>query len=181
MDKVPGQCCPGKPAVKRLRIGGQEVGIAGYEEMMERVLEHVHESDDEQREALLSELRACNYVPPSSEKEYLGALWSEFRQLRAKKLGQVEEQYRGIPREEIPWFPTIDRERCTNCGVCVDFCKRGVYTTSKFPMVTNPYRCIVSCTGCKDRCDAGAISFPSLVELRETMKQLRKKYGILTD
>jgi pyrroline-5-carboxylate reductase len=26
-----------------------------------------------------------------------------------------------VPREKIPWYPTIEQELCTNCGVCVEF------------------------------------------------------------
>jgi ferredoxin len=39
----------------------------------------------------------------------------------------------------------------------------------------------VSCTGCKGSCEEGAISFPSLLELRDVMKSLRKKYDLLTE
>lgn len=162
-------------------VGSQEVGIAGFDEIVAKALEHVHGTDEEQRSVLLRELKAHSYVPAAVEKEYLAAVWAEFKTLRAQKLGQVEEQYHGIPREEIPWFPTIDYEKCTSCGVCAEFCKRGVYTMDDAPKVTDPYRCVVSCTGCKGQCKEGAISFPTLIELREVMKELRKKYGILTD
>ena len=34
--------------------------------------------------------------------------------------------WRGILREEIPWYPTIDPDRCTGCRTCVDFCRNDV-------------------------------------------------------
>ena len=176
-----GPSCPGKPNTKRLRIGGQEVGIGGFDEIMAKGLEHIDDTDANQRDVILRELKVHNYVPESVERDYLNAIWAEFKQVRAKRLGQLEERYHGIPREEIPWFPRIDYKRCTGCGVCVKFCQKGVYTFDEKPHVTNPYRCVVSCTGCKDQCPEDVISFPSLVELRDIMKSLRKKYGLLTE
>lgn len=164
---------------KRLVVGGQEVGIAGFDSIMAKGLEHIDGSDEEQRRAILDELKASNYVPEAVEKEYLRAVWEEFREIRAKRLGHIEEKHKGIPREEIHWFPSIDDNKCTSCGACAKFCKRGVYTLDDKPHVTNPYRCVVSCTGCQKTCPDGAISFPTLVSLREELKALRKKYGIL--
>ena len=45
-----------------------------------------------------------------------------------------------IPREEIPWYPTIEQELCSNCGICVDFCTHGVYAVEDVrTMVVAPY------------------------------------------
>jgi len=91
----------------------------------------------------------------------------------------VEESYHGIPREEIQWFPTIDHKLCSSCGKCVAFCHKGVYTSvDDQPTVADPYRCVVSCTGCKSQCPEGAISFPTLVQLRDQLKALRAKHGM---
>jgi NAD-dependent dihydropyrimidine dehydrogenase PreA subunit len=43
-------------------------------------------------------------------------------------------------------------------------------------IVVNPYSCIVGCTGCMAQCPAGAISFPTLVELREMLRELRAEF-----
>ena len=172
-----GPCCPGKPCAKKMLIDGQYIGIAGYDEIIAKAMERIDASDEDQKEVILRELKAQNYVPKSMERQYLMAMWGEFRKLRAQKKGQLEENYHGIPREEIQWFPKIDYERCNSCQKCVKFCQRGVYTFDDAPRVTNPYRCVVSCTGCKSQCPEEAISFPSLVELREMLKELRKKYS----
>lgn len=83
-----------------------------------------------------------------------------------------------IPREEIPWFPRIEPERCTGCGVCISFCQYKVYRESDGKAeVANPYACLVGCSGCVSQCPSQAISFPSLIELRETLKTLRAKHG----
>lgn len=178
---MPGQCCAGKPTSKRLCVGGQQVGISGYDEVMEIALNSLDSSDKEQKAILLRELKARNYVPDSLVAEYLGAIWEDFRQLRARKKGQIEERFHGIPREEILWFPTIDYEICNSCGKCFKFCQKGVYTFDDKPVVENPYRCVVSCTGCASQCTEKAISFPSFLELRDTMKELRKKYNIISE
>ncbi|MFW5985718.1 MAG: 4Fe-4S binding protein, partial [Halanaerobiaceae bacterium] len=31
------------------------------------------------------------------------------------------------PREEIPWYPEIDQEKCTGCKTCYEFCSHGTY------------------------------------------------------
>ena len=175
-----GPCCPGKKPSKRLVVSGQEVGISGYDEIIAKGMEHLKDSDEVQRSELLKELRAHNYIPDSAEKDYLNAIWAEFKKVRAHKLGQLEEQYHGIPREEISWNPIVNLEKCTGCGACVKFCQKGVYTLDDKARVTNPFRCVVSCTGCLKTCPEEAISFPSLLSLREEMKSLRKKYGILS-
>ncbi len=39
------------------------------------------------------------------------------------------------------WYPVIDRERCTHCGQCADFCLFGVFEKSDTHVkVTNPRR-----------------------------------------
>jgi NAD-dependent dihydropyrimidine dehydrogenase PreA subunit len=171
-----GPCCPGKPDVKHLKIGGQTVGISGYDEIIACGLSNLDKTDEEQKRLLLDALKKNNYVPHLMEREYLAAIWAEFKPLRAKKRGEIDEQYHGIPREEIKWFPKIDYEKCSGCGVCFRFCKRGVYSYDKVLKVENPYRCVVSCTGCMTQCEEDAISFPTLVELRDELKILRKKY-----
>jgi NAD-dependent dihydropyrimidine dehydrogenase PreA subunit len=88
-------------------------------------------------------------------------------------------EYGDIPREEIEWFPRIDKKKCTECGVCMDFCHQEVFAKDEgtdTTEVVSPYSCIVGCTGCMSQCPAGAISFPTLPELRDLLRALRAKY-----
>jgi NAD-dependent dihydropyrimidine dehydrogenase PreA subunit len=71
--------------------------------------------------------------------------------------------WRGIPREEIPWYPTINPDLCTGCSTCVDFCKNDVLELDEAAgksQVKNPYNCVVECSTCAKLCPEKAISFP---------------------
>ena len=90
----------------------------------------------------------------------------------------TSEKYHGIPREEIQWFPTIDHERCEACGICVEFCHRRVFSREdERVIVSNPFKCVVGCTGCESKCESKAISFPSMRQLAEHLRSLRAKHS----
>jgi len=87
-----------------------------------------------------------------------------------------KETYKGIPRNLIPWLPTIDDRKCIGCGKCVEYCTLGVYSHEevggeKRPVVANPNNCVVLCNGCQDICPSSAISHPSR---KETVALIRK-------
>lgn len=92
-----------------------------------------------------------------------------------------EETWHGIPRSQIPWYPTIDYEKCVSCGKCVDYCKLGTYEFEEKdgknrPIVKNPNNCVVLCTGCDSICPSGAIKHQPKKQTREIIKGLRKNY-----
>lgn len=61
----------------------------------------------------------------------------------------------------FPWFPVIDRARCTSCRQCVDFCLFGVYTFEDGRVeVRNPSGCKPHCPACARICPSAAIMFP---------------------
>ena len=70
--------------------------------------------------------------------------------------------WNGVPLDQINWFPTIDKSKCTKCFECINFCAHGVYTKNEQnePVVSEQYNCVVGCTGCQKICPVGAISFP---------------------
>jgi len=83
---------------------------------------------------------------------------------------------RPVRREKIPWFPTIDKAKCTECRVCLEYCHHAVYAWSEETggvEVRRPYECVVGCTGCEDKCAARAISFPDMYEIAELIRRLR--------
>ena len=89
----------------------------------------------------------------------------------------MEDNWRGIPRNKIDWFPTINYASCNNeCNVCLDFCPNGVYIRDGDSriIVKNPYNCMVGCNGCETICPGKAISFPFL----DILTEVKKKWGV---
>lgn len=90
-----------------------------------------------------------------------------------------DKLYLGIPRERIPWFPSIDVDKCVGCFECVDFCQHGVYEADgegNRARVARPFECVVYCNKCRDRCEAGAISFPDREAVDAMIARLREEY-----
>jgi formate hydrogenlyase subunit 6/NADH:ubiquinone oxidoreductase subunit I len=55
-------------------------------------------------------------------------------------------------------LPTIDQERCTGCGLCVEYCpSHAVELVACRPVITAPERCAY-CGTCEETCPAGAIA-----------------------
>lgn len=69
-----------------------------------------------------------------------------------------------IPVYDNPWqawYPLIDRDRCTNCGKCIDFCLFGVYSKkNNRVIVAQPAECKTNCPACSRVCPQKAIIFP---------------------
>lgn len=87
------------------------------------------------------------------------------------------DQWFGVPRREIAWYPKIDPAKCVGCGMCVAICGREVYSydfADRRSVVVKPYNCLVGCTTCSNLCPAGAIEFPSI----EIVRDVIKKYGV---
>jgi len=88
-------------------------------------------------------------------------------------------KWKGVPREEIDWHPTIDETRCTGCGMCVTSCGRKVFdynSETNKAVVARPLQCMVGCTSCEVWCIFDAISFPD----SERVKNLIKERKILS-
>jgi len=95
----------------------------------------------------------------------------------------TEQTWHGIPRDKIPWHPTIDYEKCTGCGKCAEFCTLGTYVLEdkngeRKPIVKNPNNCVVLCSGCDSICSTHAITHPSKKQTQEIIRTLRKEYSI---
>ncbi|MDH5459593.1 MAG: ferredoxin family protein [Candidatus Bathyarchaeota archaeon] len=92
--------------------------------------------------------------------------------------------YLGIPREQIQWYPIIDLSKCPGCKLCIEVCEgagHDVYEfdgSSKKPIVAKPTHCLVGCKACGRVCPTKAITFPSRDELKQMLRDLRKKYTL---
>jgi Pyruvate/2-oxoacid:ferredoxin oxidoreductase delta subunit len=60
------------------------------------------------------------------------------------------------------WYPVLDRDRCTDCGHCQQFCIFGVYATDAQGrvQVVQPDACKSGCPACARVCPQGAVLFP---------------------
>lgn len=80
-----GPCCPGKTVTKRIAVGGQQIGIASLDQILEKAFAAQVAPEAELKSILLKELKIYNYVPSSVESEYLEGIWKEFVMERIKR------------------------------------------------------------------------------------------------
>lgn len=72
-----------------------------------------------------------------------------------------DERRRSLP-DWPAWFPVLDRERCTDCKQCLNFCLFDVYAVDDegHVQVRNPANCKNKCPACARVCPVAAIIFP---------------------
>lgn len=89
----------------------------------------------------------------------------------------TNESWHGIPRKEIPWFPTVDTDACIGCTLCFLSCGRNVYEMKNNKSVAaRPYNCMVGCSTCATVCPTQAITFPE----RDLIWKLEREYKIFS-
>ena len=61
----------------------------------------------------------------------------------------------------LGWYPIVNGELCSSCGVCYGFCSHGVYEWNEEdgPIVVQPENCIHGCHGCENQCPSQAIRY----------------------
>lgn len=73
------------------------------------------------------------------------------------------------PHIDVQWGPTVDPEACTGCGTCIESCHNDVYRWNDDKdkvVVGHKTHCVPGCSHCGTLCPTGAISFPTLEELK---------------
>jgi CDP-4-dehydro-6-deoxyglucose reductase, E3 len=90
--------------------------------------------------------------------------------------GFPKEMLAGLDRDQLHWNPTIDKNICSNCQVCYNFCKHHVYDIiEEQVLVQNPTECVVLCNHCEPLCPNGAIKFPTQREFLKEVRDLRRQ------
>jgi len=148
-------------------------GMLGLDAIFADCLRSGRAADALLGEELVRRARQDNYIPPGAEKEFAEALLREYRaycQAQAEQGAPKPKQrglWRGLPREQIAWYPTIIEELCNNCGKCVPFCPEKVFDLEEGKViVASPYDCQVGCNSCERICPCKAITFPPPAILR---------------
>ena len=86
-----------------------------------------------------------------------------------------DETWHGIPRKDIPWFPTVDADACIGCSLCYTTCGRNVYEMRDNKAVAaKAMSCMVGCSTCGTVCPVEAISFPD----RDMIWKLEREHKI---
>lgn len=85
------------------------------------------------------------------------------------------DSWHGIPRKDIPWYPTGDAEGCIGCALCFTTCGRGVYEMrDNKAVVVQPLGCMVGCSTCGTVCPVQVIGFPE----RDLVWKLEREHKI---
>lgn len=154
---------------RMILVGRFPVNLMRLDEIFEELYWKRKTPSDDLKGVLLAKIKAQNYVPPKAEEEYAEAILREYRKFcRAKKGGTgaakaAPRTWQGIPREQVPWFPTIYEDLCDGCRKCIEFCPYDVFEWDEerdMPLVVNPLNCVVGCSSCADTCPLDAIGFP---------------------
>lgn len=162
---------PRNLSYRRVMVGGISTGMVGLDELFAELLAAGQAPDVSLGPELVRRASVHNYIVPGHEDEFSEALLREYRkywqretgQEQGKPLRQAPQTWRGRPRHEIPWYPTLYTDRCDGCGDCVAFCQYGVFAPDEGSgkvMVVEPFQCLVGCEACAKVCPRGAIAFP---------------------
>lgn len=165
---------------KLVTIEGKQIGIVGLDEVFEEFSKEGRKLGEDLKHDLVKRLRELNYIPASKEEFYASVFLDEYKKFCDRKEGKAEAgkrdlgTWQGIPREEIPWYPTVLEDLCDGCMVCLKFCPYGVFDPdekNEKVIVAHPFNCEVGCSMCALKCKPKAISFPPLGILENFRKR----------
>jgi len=154
---------------RMLHIDGAPAGLLGLEELFESLFEDgVHPEDADAGKKIVMGVRQHNFIPKPAVEAYQDVLLREYRAYYRERSGEGTVARRdygtweGLPREQIPWFPTVSEALCDGCAKCIEVCPKEVFerTNTGKVAVVEPFLCIVGCCFCKSACEPQAILMP---------------------
>ena len=153
---------------RQILVGRSMSGMIGLDEIFAELYEAGRAPDEALVPELLAGAGKDNYIPAGAKADYAAALLREYRKYCEQRESTVTRQtgygtWRGIPRERIPWFPTLYEDLCDDCGKCVFFCPEKVFAFTEDAQsvyVASPLKCQVGCAECARICPPTAIAFP---------------------
>ena len=154
---------------RRIIVDGSPVGLLGLQETFEMCFANaLYPGDPGITNQLISQTKAHNYIPKSAYAAYGSALLNAYVLYVANREGRAEQEdteygsWRGYPREQIPWFPSVNEDMCDGCGKCLRLCATKALAPTDDDKVTviDPFRCVVGCSSCASICKPSAITFP---------------------
>ena len=158
-----------KLSYRMLQIGGAPAGLLGLDEVFTELFgEDCAPELTETQERLIKAIRKHNFIAKPALEEYKAVLSREYQRYYEQRTAGREVPpknygtWQGIPREQIPWFPTVSAELCNGCGKCIEVCPKDVFkmNSENVVEVMEPFACIVGCCFCKSACDPHAILMP---------------------
>jgi len=158
-----------KLSYRMLQITGAPAGLLGLDEIFADLFTaHFAPEEPDTLEQLVKAVRKHNFIPKPALADYKAALGREYKRYceqRTQGNDVTPRNYgswQGIPREQIPWFPTVSAQLCNGCGKCLEICPKDVFrmTEKQVVEVVEPFACIVGCCFCKSACDPQAILMP---------------------
>jgi len=154
---------------RQILVGRFPAGMHGLDELFEEMYGQGGRPEEPGLALeLVERARAHNYIPKGAVDDYAQALLREYskyvtvRDSGSKPRPIQYGTWRGYPREQIPWFPTVASDLCDGCGACLKFCASRVLepTEDGKVRVAEPFKCEVGCSSCERVCKPKAITFP---------------------
>ncbi len=154
---------------RQIVVDGSPVGLRGLDELFVDLQAQGRTPQDEGLGVeIVTQMSKDNYIPYDARELFAAAFVREYAAYLARgEMGSGRQRgygtWRGYPREQIPWYPTVNEDLCNGCGSCLKLCRTGVLgpTDGGKVRVADPFGCVVGCSSCANLCKPGAITFPA--------------------
>lgn len=164
---------------KLIEIEGRLVGLVGLDELFEEFSSRDLSDAESIKEELLERAGRENPIPPGRRETYRDAIFRELARFLERRAGDEQHErlrmtWRGIRRDLVLWYPTVDETACNGCKECLAFCSFGVFSYCREKntvLISDRFACVVGCSLCGSVCEMQAISFPPLSYLDEITRR----------